>query len=111
MSEILDDAIEFLSMVSTDKYVHILFLKKNGEKRLMKATLNFKNIPMEYHPKGYNLKNILQKMRKSNILSVFDLEKMGWRSIKLDNIIEVTTSKNKVFSYKIDIVNFHRIQL
>jgi hypothetical protein len=109
MTEILDNAIDFLSMVAEEKYVKIFFVKKNGEKRLMKATLNFKNIPREFHPKGYNLKGILKKMKSSNVLSVFDLEKMAWRSVKLNTIISITSDKNKMFEFKISMDQFHNI--
>jgi len=109
MAEILENAIDFLTMVSEDKFVTIYFIKQNGEKRLMKATLNFKIIPKEFHPKGYSLKNILKKMKSSNVLSVFDLDKMGWRSVKLDRIISITSSKNKIYQYKIDISQYHNL--
>jgi len=106
---ILDKAIDFLSMVAEDDYVYIYFIKKNGEKRLMKATLNFKKIPKEHHPKGYNLKGILKKIKSSKMLSVYDLEKQGWRSIKLEKIIWVKNSKNKIFEFKIPMSSFQNI--
>ncbi len=109
MPESLESAIDFLTMVSEDDYVSIYFIKKNGEKRLMKATLNFKKITKEHHPKGYNLAGILKKIRSSNVLSVFDLEKLGWRSIKLDQIISIINSKNKMYEFRISMQDFYKI--
>jgi hypothetical protein len=109
MTEVLDSAIDFLTMVAEDDYVNIYFIKKNGEKRLMKATLNFKKIPKEHHPKGYNLKGILKKIKSSKVLSVFDLEKVAWRSIKLDSIIWIKSSKNKMYEFKIPMASFQSI--
>jgi len=109
MAEILENAIDFLGMLSDDEFVKIFFVKKNGEKRLMKATLNFQKIPKEFHPKGFNLQGILKKMKSSNVLSVFDLEKLGWRSVKLDAIISIVSSKNKMLEYKIGMDQFHNI--
>jgi len=109
MSDVLTQAIDFLSMASDDEYITIYFIKKNGEKRLMKATLNFKNIPKNKHPKGYNLKNILQKIRTANILTVFDLEKNDWRNIKLDKIIWVKSANNKTYEFKIPMSSFQNI--
>lgn len=108
MAEILDSAIDFLTMISKDDYIKIFFVKKNGEKRLMKATLNFDKIPDSLKPKGYNLQGILKKLKK-NVLSVFDLEKMGWRSVNLDTIISITSSTNKMYEFKIDATDFHNI--
>jgi len=109
MAEQLENAIDFLEMLTDDEYVKVFFVKKNGEKRLMKATLNFKHIPKEFHPKGFNLKGILKKIKSSNVLSVFDLEKMAWRSIKLDTVISVVSAKNKVLEFKISMNQFHNI--
>jgi len=109
MTDKLENAIDFLSMLTDDEFVKVFFVKKNGEKRLMKATLNFKHIPKEYHPKGFNLKGILKKIKSSNVLSVFDLEKMSWRSIKLNTVISIVSSKNKVLEFKIGMDQFHNI--
>jgi len=109
MAEQLENAIDFLGMLTDDDYVKVFFVKKNGEKRLMKATLNFKKIPKEFHPKGFNLKGILKKIKSSNVLSVFDLEKLGWRSIKLDTVISIVSSKNKMLEFKIGMDQFHNI--
>jgi len=109
MTKILDNAIDFLSMIVEDDFVMIYFIKKDNSKRLMKATLNFKKIPKEYYPKGFNLEGIYKKINSSNILSVFDLEKSAWRSIKLNQIISITNTKNKLFEYRINISDFYNI--
>ncbi len=110
MAEVLENAIDFLGMLTDDDFVMVNFIKKNGEKRLMKATLNFKKIPKEFHPKGFNLRTILKKIKSSSILAVFDVEKLGWRSIPLDRVISpVVTSKNKRLEFKIGLDQFHNI--
>jgi hypothetical protein len=63
-----------------DGKVTVEFTKLDGTHRSMLCTKNFTNIPEAQVPKG-----LIRKLNES-VLHVFDLEKQGWRSIKIDNI-------------------------
>ena len=71
---------------------YVKFTKKNGDVRVMKSTLNFDLIPQEFHPKGTDGGAASERMVRNNILAVFDLEKMAWRSFGLDSVTDVSES-------------------
>lgn len=72
---------------SLQKYiVQVPFIKKNGEERLMICTL----IP-DMLPEVKGEKRVL----KDNLLTVFDIENDGWRTINLETIIWEGVSKIK----------------
>lgn len=58
----------------------VTFTKVNGEKRVMKCTLNSEVLPAL---KGSNHK------RSEKVLPVWDVENQGWRSFRLDSIEKV----------------------
>jgi WYL_2, Sm-like SH3 beta-barrel fold len=62
----------------------VTFIKVDGDKRIMKCTLNEKYIP-QAEPK----KTDRVKKENPDVLAVWDLEKEGWRSFRLDTIIEI----------------------
>ena len=70
--------------------VLVEFIKKNGEHRKMRCTLNVdfikENFPEFEHPKG-------KRTPKEGVVSVWDLEKKGWRSIIIDNVQEYNITK------------------
>ena len=96
----ITSAIDFLKIIKSEKKVSVQFEKKDGKIRLMECTLDFDQIPKEKKPKGVNLMQILSKIQKSKILSVFDLEKQDWRSVPFDRLEYIETSTKKI--YKID---------
>jgi hypothetical protein len=63
----------------------IKFKKLDGETRIITCTLNDQLLP-----KVLNEDNVDKKPRKKslNTLSVWDLEKNDWRSMRWDNIME-----------------------
>jgi len=93
----ISNAIDFLKRISEEDIVTVKFTKKDGTDRIMKCTLNFNRIPKESRPKGVKLIDILKKIQKNKILSVFDLEKMGWRSIPFERTEWLKTG-NKTYS-------------
>ena len=102
MAKEITSAINFLDMLSNLDVATIAFRKRtNNEMRIMKCTLNFDKIPKSKQPKGVNLKKILSYIQKNNILHVFDVEKMGWRSVPLDNVQWVTDDKDQMYKVKI----------
>lgn len=94
-------AYDFLQQISVeDKPVLIKFTKKDGSDRIMKCTLNFSKIPKEFRPKGgVNLKDILTQIKKNKVLRVFDVEKLGWRSVAFDRT-EWLKTDDKTYSIR-----------
>jgi hypothetical protein len=78
--ELVDKAIERLK----NGIAIITFVKMDGSGRRMVCTLNWKNIPAEFKPKGGSDR----KIHEANI-SVFDLEKQAWRTIRKEFILKV----------------------
>jgi hypothetical protein len=98
MADILS-AIEFLKKLRSEQEVVIKFIKKDGNTRLMRCTLDFKKIPKENLPKGVNLPQILNLIQK-NILRVYDLDVSGWRSIPFDRTEWLETPTKQRFYMK-----------
>lgn len=96
----ITNAIDFLEKITTEDIVLIKFKKKDGSDRIMKATLNFARIPKADKPKGVSLKDILHFIKAHKILRVYDLEKMGWRSIPFDRTEWIRTGDQKVYSIR-----------
>ena len=65
-------------------HVLVTFTKKDGTERVMRCTLQPEDLPPievkeSKEPKKENL----------DILSVYDLDKKGWRSFRVDSVTEV----------------------
>lgn len=71
--------IENLKTALNETWVRVEFTKVDGSNRSMLCTRNFVDVPVSQHPAG-------KKKASESVLSVFDLEKQGWRSIKIENI-------------------------
>lgn len=98
---IIKDAISLLRLIRKNDVVTILFTKKDKSLRLMKCTLDYKNIPPEFHPKEYKPEQAL-KLIKQNILRVFDIEKQGWRSVPVDRS-EFVVADNIRYQVQLDL--------
>lgn len=61
----------------------IQFTKVNGEKRVMKCTLMSEFLP-PHDPKA--LEEAHQKEENKEHIAVWDLEKGGWRSFRVDSV-------------------------
>ena len=85
MKHMLDAATEVLRRYKENDVVTVTFIKKDGTRRVMKSTLRMDLIPIEQKPKQLDLTKILAKI-KQGLLSVYDLEKMEWRSVPMDRI-------------------------
>jgi|TARA_B100002051_G_scaffold163785_1_gene154756 hypothetical protein len=70
----------------------VKFTKVNGEERLMRCTLKEDLLPD-------SVKSQLQQQDeaheqpafKDNVVPVWDLEKEGWRSFRIDSVIDIQT--------------------
>lgn len=83
--------LQDLKQALNETWVRVEFTKVDGSHRSMLCTRNFAEIPADHIPSGAGKKS------NDTMLSVFDLEKQGWRSIKIDNIqnwkVEITHDK------------------
>ena len=66
----------------TSKVCVVTFIKKNGEKRVMKCTKSMTFVPEAHHP----FFNRTSK-KPVGLHSVFDLEKQGWRSFYESSVL------------------------
>lgn len=67
----------------------VTFTKKDGTERVMRCTLDPKQLPPAPVTEGEN-----KKGRRSNddVMAVYDLESQGWRSFTLKSVKSVTLS-------------------
>jgi hypothetical protein len=64
--------------------VRLTFNKKDGTIREMKATLDQKVVPIIENTTG------TEKKRSPEVVSVWDLEKSAWRSVRFDSIMQIS---------------------
>ena len=77
IKNLTNNLIDMLKVTS----VEVIFIKTDGTERKMKCTLKEDII------KPYEKKTDKIKPHKEGVLSVWDLDKEGWRSFRIDNII------------------------
>ena len=96
--DLLTSIIDVLDRIRDAGVVKVKFTKKDGTERIMKCTLDFDQIPNEHKPKKVDVSQILKLAKNAKIVHVFDLEKIGWRSIPLDRVewLDVDNFKFKV---------------
>lgn len=78
------DKLEFknwLANLLQTNSVTIVFTKKNGEERIMKASLQESKIPVKT--------STATKKQNSEVISVVDTDINEWRSIRYDSIKEI----------------------
>jgi hypothetical protein len=64
----------------------VKFTKKNGELRVMRATMNSAEIPEDKKPSG-NESSVSRT--NPSLIKAFDVEKRAWRSFYVDSVISV----------------------
>lgn len=79
--------VEDLKIALHESWVRVEFTKVDGTHRSMLCTLNFADIASSHTPKGSG------KKENPNIISVFDLDKQDWRSIRSDSIKSWTVER------------------
>ena len=62
----------------------VTFIKKNGEERIMKCTLD-----EDVLPEPSISENRREKAPNETTLAVWDLDKNSWRSFRLDSIVDI----------------------
>lgn len=73
--------VEQLKSLLKTSIVRIEFLKHNGSKRVMLATLNDEYLPSKEGDGG------IQRAQNNQVVSVWDTEQNGWRSFRFDSLI------------------------
>lgn len=63
--------------------MRVLFTKVNGDERVMNCTLHDSVLPEKYISE-----DIIKKKENPDTISVWDIDKNGWRSFRLDSIKE-----------------------
>ena len=63
--------------------VKVTFIKKDGELRSMRCTLNSEQVP-QVEKKTDRVKEVSEE-----VCPVYDLDKQGWRSFRYDSVKEV----------------------
>ena len=61
----------------------VVFIKINGDERVMNCTLHQSVLPEKYISE-----DIIKKKDNPDTISVWDIDKNGWRSFRLDSIVE-----------------------
>jgi hypothetical protein len=69
--------------------VTLEFMKLDLSRRRVIGTRNLNHIPLEHHPKGAVNKNGDARKVSIDTLSVFDLQKGSWISLKTNSITEI----------------------
>lgn len=77
----------WLRSVLKDSVVTIKFTKKDGDERVIKATLKEDLIPFDMIPKGTSTRK-----KSEDSQSVFDVEKDEWRSFRWDSVKQLNFS-------------------
>jgi len=75
------ETVDQLKAALTESVVRVEFTKIDGSHRSMLCTKNPESIPTAAMPVGNS------KKPNHTVISVYDLEKSAWRSIKADNIL------------------------
>ena len=68
--------------------VEVVFTKVNGEKRVMKCTLQESFLPEQ--------KGDTERKKNENVLAVYDIDSNDWRSFRFDSVISYNIGGNNV---------------
>ena len=64
----------------------VTFTKKDGTERVMRCTLDLGQVPAEHMPKSDGNTVTEESKGPLETVRVFDIEKEGWRSFRLDSV-------------------------
>lgn len=84
MPDTITTALDFWQKIYDEREATVKFVKKDGTIRIMRFTLDFSKIPKKDHPKKVDLVAIMKRMNEQGIIHVYDLDKMGWRSVPFE---------------------------
>ena len=71
--------------------VSVTFTKADGTDRTMLCTKQFSKIPQQFHPKTDKVVKLDENgnVIETDLISVWDLEKQGWRSFNFSKVKEI----------------------
>lgn len=94
---VITSAVMLWKRLVTEPAVVVKFIKKDKTERIMKCTLDFKQVPIPDRPKSINVPKILDLIQKHKMIHVYDLDKKGWRTIPFDRMEYVDTSDKRYY--------------
>lgn len=65
----------------------VTFIKVNGDTRVMRCTLNPSVIPVSEYSEDKLKEDTETQGASKDVIRVYDLEVMGWRSFRVDSVI------------------------
>lgn len=80
----MSQSLEQIKNVLRSQVATVVFLKKNGERREMKCTLNMDYVPPSQWPKG-----TLTEQAATDQVRVYDVDAKGWRSFNFNNFLYI----------------------
>jgi hypothetical protein len=83
-----EESRDWLRVLLTECTISLTFTKKNGENRVIQATLNSKLIPNSENSVG----NTKKRKISEEAQPVYDVEAKGWRSFRWDSISKLEFS-------------------
>jgi len=87
---------EDLKQFLHNEIIEVMFVKKNGDERVMKCTLMSEHFPKEFITEKTTDHNELLKEENKDVMAVFDVEAQGWRSFLLSNLKYIKTNLESV---------------
>lgn len=79
-----DESKKLLQNLLHENVVYITFTKKDGTKRLLRATLIQDRIPQNLEPK----EDKPVRVKSEEVQAVYDLDNGGWRSFRWDSVLD-----------------------
>lgn len=86
-NQVNETRTEILSLLRSGP-VDLQFKKLDDSLRNMRATLDYNLIPEDARPKSDEAKDETLDQSESKALRVYDLEVEGWRSFRVDRLVE-----------------------
>mgnify|MGYP000138538449 CR=1 FL=1 len=78
-----------LSGILQESVANVKFLKTDGTERIMTCTLKSDIVPQATKEDPLSQKKI--RSVNEEVLPVWDTEKNGWRSFRVDSVLEITS--------------------
>jgi|APCry1669189034_1035192.scaffolds.fasta_scaffold76648_1 hypothetical protein len=79
---------EITDMLS-ERIVTVKFKKADGSERVMKCTLMQSMIPQTTKTVAETNNTVKERRENDSVVAAWDVEAEGWRSFRLDSIIEI----------------------
>lgn len=64
----------------------VTFIKVNGERRVMRCTLDPRNLPQMTNEQFSRLEEQHKREENKEVIAVWDVQANGWRSFRVDSV-------------------------